>query len=176
MHAYEEKTNRNVSRVRFLHSNEQRPLIKSDSHGETSVHSLMIMGPLARARARAFIMPQGCIIHLFALSRIRWGTNSRWDYYRIGTGPETGREKKKKKKKNQRRAPDSRLRTAPARHRMASTRHISIDIYVYTCNLRRGRFLRRLSTGSYFPVRQHGCRLSLVIVGRTRLLTGSLHG
>jgi len=55
---------------------------------------------------------------------------------------------------------------------MASTRRISIDIYVYTCIRARARALfaerggtrmERLSTGSYFPVRQHGCRLSLVI-------------
>lgn len=83
--------------------------------------------------------------------------NDRWDYYRIGTrGKETpGRERER----------------ARGKTRVASLLvgdiewhprdNISIDIYVYTCN----RSAARLSTGSYFPVRHHGCRLSLVIVG-----------
>lgn len=76
------------------------------------------------------------------------------------------REEGRKKKARSR-------RSVKQRGRMASTRRISIDIYVYTCIRARARALsgarrgatrtERLSTGSYFPVRQHGCRLSLVI-------------
>lgn len=92
----------------------------------------MIMGPLARA---SFHYAAGMYYTFVRSLANTEGHNSRWDYYRIGTGPRDGPGRKKK-----RRAPDSRLRTAAARHRMASTRHISIDIYVYTCNLRRAVF------------------------------------
>lgn len=95
----------------------------------------MIMGPLTRA---SFHYAAGMYYTFVRSLANTEGHNSRWDYYRIGTGPETAGTAEREKKSDALWTP--RLWTAAARHRMASTRHISIDIYVYTCNLRRAVF------------------------------------
>lgn len=83
-----------------------------------------------------------------------------------GGGREGGRRKKKKKKHT------SCWRSVS---RMASTPYISIDIYVYTC------IEARLSTGSYFPVRQRVVVLvwssrpvQLLMYSPTRITSSSL--
>ena len=95
------------------------------------------------------------------------GNNGKAKRKRRGEGGGGERKKERKKKKH-----TSCWRSVS---RMASTPYISIDIYVYTC------IEARLSTGSYFPVRQRVVVLvwssrpvQLLMYSPTRITSSSL--
>lgn len=100
------------------------------------------------------------------LSKFRAG-RCRGEQWKGEKKKKGGRGRKKKKKKH-----TSCWRSVS---RMASTPYISIDIYVYTC------IEARLSTGSYFPVRQRVVVLvwssrpvQLLMYSPTRITSSSL--